>query len=232
MHLLMAYMNWIKSTSGYIFKGLLLLLLLPSGSLSGQDTLRTYGPRIGVDLASFVYYFTKPAKIGAEFSADFEVYKNIFPVFEAGYSTLSDSVDRSKYRSGGPYARVGIDYNVLPLKDRSIHHSLDIGIRYAASAFKHQAENITVPSDYWGDYTIDEHENTLTGHWLEIVGGIKAEVLTNFFIGWSIRYKILINPNMDPQITPLLIPGYGKGTDNRTIGFTYSLSYKIPLLKR
>lgn len=224
--------NWnpMKNISGYIFKGLLLLLLVQS--LNGQDTLRTYGPRIGIDLSRFVYYFTDPAQLGAELSLDFEIYKNIFPVFEAGYSNISDAVEQVEYSSGGPYARLGVDYNLFPMKDRSVHHSISVGFRYATSIFSHQAENITLPSDYWGDYFIDTYENTLQGHWFELVGGAMAEVASNLFLGWSVRYKILLNPDMDPRVAPLMIPGFGQGTEERGFGFTYSILYKIPLIKR
>jgi hypothetical protein len=51
-------------------------------------------------------------------------------------------------------------------------------------------------------------------------------------MSWSVRYRILINPSMDPQITPLVIPGYGKGTMNRVLGFTYTVAYKIPIIKK
>ena len=219
-----------KSISGYIFSGLLLLCLAPS--LKGQDTLRTYGPRIGVNLAPFAGYFFSPAVIGAEASLDFETFPDIYPIFELGFSNMNDSVDDASYSSGGVYARVGMDYNLLDTKDRSIHHAITVGFRYATSVFKQNAENIIVPSDYWDDLLIESYENTLNGHWLELVGGINAEVVPNLFFGWTVRYKILLNPGMDPQIAPLLIPGYGNGTDNKGLGFTYSISYKIPLLKR
>lgn len=222
--------NPMKNTFGYIFKGLLLLLLVQP--LSGQDTLRTYGPRIGVDLSRFIFYFADPRQVGAELSADVEVFANIFPVFEIGFNTMKDSLDQVKYASGGTYARLGFDYNLLPPKDRSQHHSFSLGLRYAASLFSHQADNITIPSGYWGDYHIDNYENSLKAHWLELVGGITAEVASNLFLGWTIRYKILLNPGMDPQVAPLMIPGYGKGTEDRVFGFTYSISYKIPILKR
>ena len=200
--------------------------------VSSQDTLRTYGPRIGIDVTSFVYMLADPPIIGSEASLDFEIYRNLFPVFELGYSTMSESVDQSAYKSGGPFARIGFDYNMLPVTDRSVHHSISAGFRYGISVFSHRADNITIPSDYWGDQFIENYENTITGHWIELVGGIKAEVLSNFFLGWSVRYRILINPDMDPQVTPLLVPGYGRGTESRRFGFTYSVSYKIPLLKR
>jgi len=219
-----------RSISVYIFSGA--LLLLSSLSLDGQDTLRTYGPRVGIDVAPFVSYFASPPIIGAEVNLDFEIATNYYPVFELGFSSMSDSIVDVSYSSAGTYARIGLDYNLLPLDDRSVHHSITAGFRYGFSLFRHEASNILIPGEYWGDYLIESYENTLTGHWLELVGGIKAEVLPNFFLGWSIRYRILLNQSMDEQLTPLLIPGYGNGAENRGMGFSYSISYKIPLFRK
>lgn len=226
----MLSLNRMKNICGYIFSAAILLMLIQP--LTGQDTLRTYGPRIGIDLARFAYIFADPSEIGAEFSVDFEVYKNIYPVFEIGYSHISESEDLYDYTLGGTYARAGVDYNLLPMKDRSMHHTMTLGFRYGASIFSHNAENIIIPSDYWGDFIIDSYENSLVGHWIELVGGIKTEVASNLFLGWAVRYKILLNPEMDPLVPPQLVPGYGSGTVARGFGFTYSVSYKIPLLKR
>ena len=53
-----------RNICGYIFNGALLLLFIQP--LVGQDTIRTYGPRIGIDLARFVYFFADPSQPGAE----------------------------------------------------------------------------------------------------------------------------------------------------------------------
>lgn len=226
--------NWnrMKSISGYIFSSLLLLCLAPN--ILSQDTLRTYGPRFGVDLAPLVGYFSDPKVIGAAASVDLEIFPNLYPIFELGFSSVTDSidVDNVAYASGGGFARLGIDYNLLNVGDRSSHHAITAGFRYGSAIFKHSAENVTVYSDYWGDYHIDFYENNLNAHWIELVGGITAEVASNFFLGWTLRYKILLNPDMDPQMVPLLVPGYGQGTLSRAFGFTYSIMYKIPLLKK
>lgn len=219
-----------RSISGYIFSTLLVLCLVSNGF--GQDTLRTYGPRIGINLAPIVGYFSDPQVIGADASLDFELYRNLYPIFELGFSSLADSVDDASYSSGGAFARIGLDYNFLEIGDRSMHHAITAGFRYGSSIFKHRAENITVRNDYWGDYFIDNYENNLNGHWIELVGGITAEVASNFFLGWTVRYKILLNPDMDPRMVPLLVPGYGQGTLSRAFGFSYSIMYKIPLLKK
>jgi hypothetical protein len=219
-----------KNIFGYIFKASILLMLIQP--MTGQDTLRTYGPRIGIDVARFAYIFADPSEIGAEFSVDAEVYKNLYPVFEIGYSHLSESADLFDYNSGGGYVRAGVDYNLLPLKDRSIHHSITAGFRYGISIFRHQAENVIIPSHYWGDYMMDFYEKDLAGNWFELIGGLKTEVIPNLFLGWAVRYKILLNPDMDPLMKPWIVPGYGSARENRGFGLTYSVSYKIPLIKR
>ena len=229
----MLNMKVMKNISGYISRTLLLLLGLALFSpLSGQDTLRTYGPRFGIDLARFLYILADPSEMGAEVSADFEIYKNVFPVFELGYSSISEKEELFSYEASGLYARAGIDYNILPQKDRSVHHSISVGFRYGMSPFSHRIDQVTISNTYWGDYEAETYENNLTGHWAELVGSMKTEVLPNFFLGWMVRYKILLNPEMDPIMIPELIPGYGTGGETRNFGFSYSILYKIPLLKK
>jgi len=216
------------SISGFIFS----LLLLCSSQLTGQDTLRTYGPRIGIDIARFVFLLSDPAEIGAEASLDLEVYKNIYPVFELGYNTVTLNQEEFNYSAGGIYGRFGMDYNLLPVKDRSVHHSIFAGGRYGISFFKQQAENIVAPNSYWGDFYLESYDNNLTGHWLELVGGVRAELADNFFLGWTIRYKIMLSRGKDELMTPYLIPGFGKVSNNRSFGISYHVMYKIPLFKK
>jgi hypothetical protein len=223
-----------KHISGYFSELLtsLMLLSLLTQPAGGQDTLRTYGPRIAVDLARVAYLFTDPVRVGAEFSVDAEVFPDIYPVIEAGYTSVSETRELYSYSADGPYARLGADYNLLAVKDRSIHHSITAGFRYGVSRFSHRAGHILISSDYWGDYVLDSYSNTVTGHWLELVGAVRTELAPNFFLGWSVRYKILLNPEMDELVKPQLVPGYGLGTAERAFGFTYQVMYKIPLVKK
>jgi hypothetical protein len=219
-----------KKISGYIFSVILLLGLLRG--TAAQDTLRTYGPRIGIDLARIPWYFTEPPEYGAEISLDAELFRGLYPVLELGYSTLSlDSVSYN-YRSGGPYLRAGTDYNFLSFADRTEHHSITVGFRLGLARFSHRAGAITLPGNYWGEYPPENYSNDLTGSWLELVGGLNSEIVPNFFLGWSVRYRILLNPGMDARVPPRLVPGYGNGTENRGFGISYRVMYKIPVLKK
>jgi hypothetical protein len=127
---------------------------------------------------------------------------------------------------------LGADYNFLPQEDRSVHHTISAGARYGVSFFSHRAGAIHIPSDYWGDVLLDSYSNSMTGQWLELVGAARTEVAPNFFLGWSVRYKILLTPHMDDRVTPRLVPGYGRGSVQREFGFTYQIMYMIPVMKK
>ncbi len=84
----MLNMKAMKYISGSISKAVLSAVCswVCLDELSAQDTLRTFGPRFGIDLVRFIYIFADPAETGAEVSVDFEIYRNIYPVFELGYN--------------------------------------------------------------------------------------------------------------------------------------------------
>lgn len=220
--------------SGSISKaGLLgLFILVLWRPVSGQDTIRTYGPRFGLDLARFAFILADPSEQGAEFSVDFEIYRNLYPVVELGYNSISESEDFFNYSASGLYGRAGFDYNMINLKDRSQHHAFTFGLRYGFSAFSHGAEDIYIPNPYWGDRLVESYSKDLKGHWIELVAGVKAELVPNLFMGWSLRYKFLLNPDMDPLVKAHMVPGFGTGGKDSSIGISYSIFYKIPLLKK
>jgi len=228
MEVLMSRRLILKSISGFISS----LLIFCSMEGAAQDTLRTYGPRFGIDIARLAFLFTSPKEKGAEASVDFEVYKNLYSVAEIGYNNLSFDQENFNYFSSGLYGRIGVDYNFLPVQDRSVHHSIFIGTRYGISFLQHRAEKILVGNSYWGDYLLDEYQNNLTGHWVELTGGVKAELFSNFFMGWTVRYKFLIDKGTDELMTPYLIHGFGKGNSNRSLGISYCIMYKIPVVRK
>jgi len=224
-----------RKISGFFSKasGLLLVFLtMGSAKALAQDTLRTYGPRIGMDLSRAVFYFTEPRQTGVEASVDFELIRHLYPVFELGYNRLSEQAEGFAYSTGGVYVRAGADYDFLSPDDRSKHHCICAGLRYGFAAFSQKAKDISINSSYWGPYTPEDYQAQLEGHWLELVASMKTEIFSNFFLGWSLRLKLLLNPEMDPRVRPLMIAGYGSGRENRVFGFSYGLYYKIPLLKR
>ncbi|MEZ5070424.1 MAG: DUF6048 family protein [Bacteroidales bacterium] len=158
------------------------LLLILSLGAQAQDTLRTHGPRFGVDVLRAAYYFADPSETSLSFFADMEVRPNLYPVVEVGYSRTSVDSALYSYRSSGIYATAGLDYNFLKNADRRIHHSMTLGFRYGISPFRQNLDNVMVPSGYWGDGVTQYQQQGLTGHWVESSGRHESQKSCQFFL--------------------------------------------------
>ncbi len=168
-------------------------------------------------------------RMGFEATADMHVKGNFFAVAEAGW--LRVDLDRDTayhYKSNGFYAKVGIDYNMLKSRRPHSNDILYFGFRYGFSIFTQEVEDITIPGYYWPDVTGQSiPRSTLNAHWVELLLGVKAEVLKNFYVGLTFRFKVKFISPKDDYSTPYLIPGYGSGGTGYALGLNYYVSYNI-----
>ena len=197
-----------------------------------NDTLRTVGPRFGIDLSRFVVMPFVPEIRSFEFSVDFEVKPNIYPVFEAGFATVSFSDTNYSYDGSGIYFRAGIDYNMLELEKRNDYSMGFIGARYCISLNRFSADNIILPDPYWGDLNTSIAEQSGHNHWIEVAAGIRVELFNNLFMGWSARGRVMLYKSKFEQMIPYYVPGFGDPERRASWDINYSVYYKIPMLKR
>ena len=185
------------------------------------------GIRFGMDLTRpFQDLWTKGNRYGTEFSADMEIWPNLYPVFETGYERLNIKTPYVDYSSKGSYSRIGIDYNLLQAHSEKDKDNLFIGLRYGFALAGQKVDQYLIDS-YWGNEIGSFPNQTFSAHWGEIVFGIKGELFHNFYMGWSIRGKVKLGAK---ELTPPVnfIPGFGKGYKSFNLDFTYSAYYNIP----
>jgi len=92
-----------------------------------------------------------------------------------------------------------------------------------------------IPTNYLDEVTVqtDRNYSGLSAHWLELVGGAKAELFDNLFLGVSVRINVLITDKKPADFDNLYIPGFNRTYDgNFGVGLNYTLSYFIPLYKK
>jgi hypothetical protein len=211
-----------------------LLLLLPVWC-SAQDTVRypvnpMKGIRIGIDVAKLLLpVMYNNERMGFEASVDRHIKGNLFAVVEAGWLNVGlDSDTAFHYKQNGWYGKIGIDYNLLKSRRPNSNDIVYAGVRYGLSVFNQQADRITIPGHYWPDATEGRiPKNTMQAHWLELLLGVKAEVLNNLYAGMTFRFKFKIVSPKDDHSVPYQIPGYGNGNSGFSLGITYYVSYNI-----
>lgn len=190
---------------------------------------RQFFIRAGVDLSRFALPLINELNPhGVEFSLDAEVKYRFFPTLEAGMSKIAYKKPELTYNSQGKYLRFGINYNMVNYKQRFDRNLFFVGARYAMSSFNQEIPNVII-SNEWGDFQESYPNVDHNAKWFEGVIGIRGEIFKNFYMGYTIRIKQMLNHTEFNDITPYWIPGYGKGNQNRTLGMSYSVFYAIPV---
>ncbi len=206
------------------------IFLVVSGCLTAQ-VKRVKGLRIGFDISKPTMMLFDPDRTGFEFSGDIEVIKNLYSTLEMGWLNITREKENFNYSSTGNYYRFGFDYNIMKLKASDEYEMIYVGLRYGYSRLSHEADQIVLINDYWDGSFLSVGEDNLNASWIDLVFGMRAEVFRNFFIGWSVRVRPLLNQVNDDVMKPFIIPGYGKGEKPVVVGFHYTLYYRIPLFK-
>ncbi len=239
-----------KQLHTYLF---FISILFISGTLSSQennisarDTLppaEKYGLRVGVDIARFIRSAINDDYSGFEINGDYRVYRNYYIAAEIGNESLIRDEANINVEGSGSYVRLGIDYNTYK-NWYGMQNSIYAGLRYGFSTFDQTLNNYNIftgtnffdvegmPSENFRD---EQRESSgLTASWVELILGIKVEILPNLYLGANISLRGLVSEKDPDGFENLFIPGYGRTNDFSQfgVGYTYTVSYLIPFFKK
>ncbi len=140
---------------------------------------------------------------------------------------MDQSFDDYKYTSSGYYNRLGINYNFIK-NQNGADNMFYIGLRYGSSNLDYKLYDVDISSNYWNENAVfDIEKKSVRVGWGEFLVGIRAEMLTNFYMGFSVRYKSLLHFYESQLTSPSYIPGYGANNESNW-GCTYTVTYKLP----
>jgi hypothetical protein len=190
------------------------------------------GLRIGLDISRFVVMAFQPYRTDITVQADAQINKRLYGAIEVGYNKTSHSDTSYTYKGNGEYVTIGVDYDFLKKREPQEKNMVYGGIRYGFAHNTYEAPAYAIHSDYWGSNITGSYPKTsITAHWIELVFGLRVEVLKNFFLGWGVREKIMVSNSASSEFPPIVIPGFGSGSKRSQFDMTYTVSYYIPLYK-
>lgn len=204
--------------------------------------IKDQGLALGIDLSPFITHFINKENTGLAFTGRYG-FKNVWwASAEIGYQNTKYNRDVTKadgqeqettlaYKSNGTFIKVGLDYDLFNSEDFPVNDNILIGFRYGYAWQNHEAENFTIIDDYWGSYKGSVGKTPVNSHFLEALFGLRCEVLRNFYMGWSFRFRLLLASTHNNQLDPYSIPGFGSYDSRAALGFTYTLEYQIPFNK-
>ncbi|MEZ4787738.1 MAG: DUF6048 family protein [Flavobacterium haoranii] len=222
----------------YIFSLFAVFISLNSFS---QDTTKVvypqrYGLRVGIDLHRLSKSFYDADYKGLEVVGDYRLTRKFYIAGELGNENKTVDDDRFNFTTKGTYFKVGFDYNAYE-NWLDMENMLYAGMRVGVSSFSQTLNHYTIydPTNYYGENTINSGEkfNGLNASWIEVIGGVKAELFSNLYLGFSVRLNYLISEKEPNNFANLYIPGFNRTYEGKFgAGFNYTLSYFIPIYKK
>ncbi len=186
------------------------------------------GTSLGIDVSRFLLPFFDEDCVAFEATIKTNFKKRAFLVGALGFENISFDDKSYEYKSSGIYIRGGIDYDVFIVDEERNNDNILFGFRYGMAIQQQQSDSYTISDDYWGDYSSSISPYTVNTHWIELVSGLRTEIWNNLYMSAYASLKIKVASINSTVMEPYRIPGFGKGTNTASLGFTYIVEYQIP----
>lgn len=196
-----------------------------------------YGLRIGTDIGKLARTAISHDYRGLSINGDIRISKRFYVAAEFGNEKKVWNKDFLHADIEGSYFKVGMDYNAYN-NWLDMNNSIYVGLRYGNSRFKETLHsyriyntNQELPTEI---REVNEVFENLNLHWMELQFGIKTELFKNLFLGLHIELKTSISETPPDNFGILYAPGFNRTYDTSSfgIGYGYTLTYLIPILKK
>lgn len=206
---------------------------------SQTDSLKIkekYGIRFGIDLSKQVRMITEDYN-GISLYGDLKIKERLFIVAEVGNDDKKIFNENINANFKGSYLKAGFNYNFYN-NPPGLENEIYFGFRFATSSFKSEVFDYLVYDfdKYWENGRIEDYSEytDLSANWIELILGFNAKISKNIFMGASLRLNRMINQKSPENFGNLYIPGFNIVTEDNNFGtgITYTLTYRIPLVKK
>jgi hypothetical protein len=204
-----------------------LLIILNFSFSYGQVRYIPTALRVGTDLTLIGSTLFGTGRNQYELNTDLQFGKYFFTA-DYGLGSRQHLREDFNYEYQGNYFRIGFDYNFIP--DDPDNNLIFTGLRYGRSFYSDRII-YQVNDEIFGDYSFGYENPSINGRWFEIVAGMKIKVWNQFYLGYTLRYKLFRKVSGAENFSTYEIPGYGRAAVSNTAGFNYHIFYQIPLIK-
>ena len=219
------------------FTSIILTLTFNSFSASTNDTIEKFGIRAGIDIQKIIKSATDNDYNGFSINGDVRIKKSLYVFSEVGSEEIILNSYYLNSNIKGNYLKLGVNFKMNnDIRTQNIVYS---GFNIGFSQFDQRINSYTIyntNSIYWGESIIDEpiNLNDLNALWVELVFGLKTEILNNLFLGFELQLKSVLKQRVRQDVTNLYIPGFNRTYDSSNLGagFSYSISYLIPVVRK
>lgn len=146
-------------------------------------------------------------------------------VFYVDYGTQEThrSLDYT-YHNQGNYYRLGISKNFV--KNRESGNTISLGLRYAHSNFEDRL--VYTDDSIFGIQPIEANNPELRAQWLELVFDLRGKVVSNLYLGLTMRWQFARSIKGQNELKTFDVPGFGTTKRQNSTAFDYYIMWRIP----
>ena len=180
----------------YFFSGTILLLF--SVNLFGQ--IIRYAPtaiKLGGDPGTLGYMLFSEKRTFVEAEADVDIDR-FFIVANYGISSYKLDEPTYVYENNGSYLRFGADINFMN-EDPNLN-IMFFGLRYATATFDdrldYDTQAVIQSQTGWPNTRESSRNDNGKANWYEMVTGLKIRVVKQLYMGFTMRFKLLMKTKL------------------------------------
>jgi hypothetical protein len=183
--------------------------------------------RFGLDIARPIMNLSQDTRSAYEAEVDYYYKKELYFVIEGGFGSARYEYSDLSYTSKNSFFRLGIDKTLISRLGNSDWDAAFLGLRYAVAPVSRSEATYTIVDSVWGSTSGSIPEKSFAAHWAEVVGGVRVEIFKNFFAGWNVRGRFLLNGQSFKELSPAFIAGFGRGDKTTVFDFNFYLCYAL-----
>jgi hypothetical protein len=183
--------------------------------------------RFGIDIAGPVINLSQNTHNAYEAEVDYYFKKELYFVAEAGFGNAKYEYPDLSYTTKNSFFRLGIDKTLISRLGNSDWDAAFLGVRFAVAPVSRSEATYTIVDSLWGNTSGTIPEKSFAAHWAEVVGGVRVEIFKNFFAGWNLRGRFLLNGRSFKYLSPAFIAGFGRGDKTTVFDFNFYICYAL-----
>ncbi|MDH6251138.1 hypothetical protein M2347_000865 [Chryseobacterium sp. H1D6B] len=181
---------------------------------------------VGFDVLNTGTSFFSDRKLYQGFISS-KIKENVHAVIDAGFETNVYQKNGYDAKVNGPFIKLGVFY-MLAKDAENEFNGFYGGGKVGGSFYKQEYMAVPVRGFGGSSSSVSFPSSTQSSYWLEgTIGGRVQLFESNFYIDVNLQPRYLMYTTKQEDITPMIIPGFGKSSSKFNMGFAWSIAYKF-----
>ncbi|WP_312422854.1 DUF6048 family protein [Epilithonimonas sp.] len=194
-----------------------------------QDSAKwKYTPNliIGADVLNLGAGFFGDRKLHQGFISS-RISRKIHAVVDLGYDKNIYQKNGYDAKADGLFLKAGGFY-MLASDPENAFNGFYAGAKLAGSFYNQEYMAIPIKGQNSQGVTVSMDPSSQSSYWVEAVLGARIQVFeSNFFIDVNAQPRYLAYTTKQDEITPMIVPGFGRSSGSFNMGFSWSIAYKF-----